>query len=214
MLRVTGDVLRDQDAALDGRVNSPESSLLWCSVTGGASRVGSARPRNIVSFPSRQSAASLADTRAKAAPEARRRLGCRLASSQSRAASFTGSPITVYSSRRSAPMFPATAAPAEIPVPDSSSGSSRRRRSRRVDSAGESHTILAVVPGEITRMKGRRLAGGLSRDLSLEARAPLRALSAAALGLASASHSHGVLGGSPIGHRASRGPFRVHQPCP
>ena len=51
-----------------------------------------------------------------------------LASSHSRAASLTGSPITVYSKRSLAPTLPATASPAATPIPASHSGTSSRIR--------------------------------------------------------------------------------------
>jgi topoisomerase IA-like protein len=47
--------------------------------------------------------------------------GSSLASSVSRAASLTGSPMTVYSKRACAPMCPAIARPAETPMPNSAS---------------------------------------------------------------------------------------------
>ena len=47
----------------------------------------------------------------------------RLATSDRRADSLTGSPITVYSSRCSEPMWPAMALPAETPMPMSVSPS-------------------------------------------------------------------------------------------
>ena len=52
--------------------------------------------------------------------------GVDLASSHSRAASLTGSPITVYSKRSLAPTLPATTWPAATPMPASHSGTSSR----------------------------------------------------------------------------------------
>jgi hypothetical protein len=56
-----------------------------------------------------------------------------LENSVSRAASFTGSPITVYSKRRIEPTLPATASPADTPIPTATSGTSTgsRRASTR-----------------------------------------------------------------------------------
>ena len=60
--------------------------------------------------------------------DATTRPGCSLACSVSRAASLTGSPITVYSNRWVEPMLPAITRPCETPIPASSSGTSSLSR--------------------------------------------------------------------------------------
>ena len=74
-----------------------------------ASRVGVLPALSVTDSPRRQRLSSGAPARSSAACDASTRCGRALASSQSRAASFTGSPITVYSKRASLPTFPATA---------------------------------------------------------------------------------------------------------
>jgi hypothetical protein len=75
--------------------------------------VGAGGPRSRLSPPGCHRAASSADASARIVAEARTRASLVLASSHSRAAWFTGSPTTVYSSRRSEPTLPTTAGPAD-----------------------------------------------------------------------------------------------------
>ncbi len=82
------------------------------------------RPRRVTLSPSDQCRRSSAPALSMARSEATIRSGLSLASSHRRAASLTGSPITVYSKRSSAPTLPATAGPAETPMPKPTSGSS------------------------------------------------------------------------------------------
>src|SRR4051812_7832222 len=87
--------------------------------------VASDRPRNTsLPFPV-QCLLSASSARSMAADEQRILRSEVFARSASRAASLTGSPITVYSYRFSAPMFPANTAPAETPIPKSTWRSSR-----------------------------------------------------------------------------------------
>ena len=82
------------------------------SFVGSARRVAFERPRSSTSSPSSQSPASSPDASSTAADEARIPLPSRsFARSQSRAASLTASPITVYSKRSTPPMLPATTSP-------------------------------------------------------------------------------------------------------
>ena len=81
-------------------------------------RAGTAEPRRLAAAAqrdrrssSRQRRASSSRARSSAPAEASTRPSASLASSHSRAASLTGSPITVYSKRDSAPTLPATARP-------------------------------------------------------------------------------------------------------
>src|SRR5213595_1026041 len=66
--------------------------------------------------------------RATIVSEATIRPGWSLASSARRAASLTGSPMTVYSKRSAAPTFPATTVPAESPIAARISGRSHTTR--------------------------------------------------------------------------------------
>ncbi len=83
------------------------------------------RPRNTSLPLAAQCLRSASSARSIAADEHRIRRSDVFARSASRAASLTGSPITVYSYRFSAPMLPAKTDPAETPIPKSTSGSAR-----------------------------------------------------------------------------------------
>ncbi len=88
--------------------------------------------------------ASSADARARTVFDASVRFGRCFASSHSRAAWLTGSPMTVSSRRRSAPTLPATAGPAEMPMPAWRSGSSCLRRSRTARAAASAAVAWAA----------------------------------------------------------------------
>src|SRR3954447_25160670 len=97
--------------------HSPVRDPVPSGYAGTASRVGSERPDNVTD--SRVSHRSASDRCAscRTDAEARRRSERRFARSVSRDASLTGSPITVYSKRLSAPTLPATTGPTETPIP-------------------------------------------------------------------------------------------------
>ncbi len=156
--------------SLGDRSRRHMSQLAWRSWSRGGSRnqaatvatlVGSGRPRNTIASPSLHRSASRWPARCRAASEASRCSGCCLASSHSRAASLTGSPITVYSKRSAAPTLPATTCPAEAPTPAATVGSScsKRPRSSRAAarappagfgcSAGAPNTHSAASPLEL-----------------------------------------------------------------
>lgn len=113
------------------------------SFTGRANWVGAVRPRSSTTSPTSQHNASESSAPLTAIADASTWPGSSLASSVSRAASLTGSPITVYSNRACAPMWPAMARPADTPMPNSAepiTGSSASCNSRAAASAppGES----------------------------------------------------------------------------
>ena len=85
------------------------SRWVWCAPAGWTTPPVA---RSSPSAPAAVTVCSLASTRPAVA----------FASSVRRAASFTGSPMTVYSKRCSAPMLPATTRPDETPMPASSPG--------------------------------------------------------------------------------------------
>lgn len=79
--------------------------------------VGAARPLTVTWSLECQFCASVGTASETAVIEAISRPGVDLASSLRRAASFTGSPMTVYSCRRTSPTVPATTMPAVTPMP-------------------------------------------------------------------------------------------------
>src|SRR3954465_13683688 len=120
-------------------------------------RVGSGRPRSRTSSSSCQRAASSPPARRTIASEASTRAGTPFARSHSRAASLTGSPMTVYSKRCSSPTLPATPEPPEtLPA----AAVPRHRRARRDADAGDGLRQLAHQPrAQVARGgQARRLA--------------------------------------------------------
>ncbi len=105
-------------------VTSP-TSLGDTRFSGRASWVGAVRPRSSTISPTSQHSASASSAPLTAIADASTWPCSSLASSVRRAASLTGSPMTVYSNRACAPMCPAMARPAETPIPNSVSPRTR-----------------------------------------------------------------------------------------
>src|SRR5262249_8460355 len=99
------------------RVEGDEGCHRYSLFPGEASRVGWSCPRSVTVSPKDQRALSLSLAPWTVSAVANNPPGCDLASSHSRAAALTGSPITVYSNRSLAPTLPATTWPAATPIP-------------------------------------------------------------------------------------------------
>ena len=129
---------RSEPAAPDQPVASRDDLAGTARFSGRASWVGAVRPRSSTTSPTSQHSASASSAPLTAIADASTWPSSSLASSVSRAASLTGSPITVYSNRACAPMWPAMARPADTPMPNSaepSTGSSSSCSSRAAASA-------------------------------------------------------------------------------